>query len=85
MSSEKENYYHQSDRIYLCSSRYIGYRLYGFMSSGILKKVLIVIFSVLTVFLLGITIWCWLLYRAFDYNGKRQMSKQIIDGTAAYN
>jgi ubiquinone/menaquinone biosynthesis C-methylase UbiE len=56
----------------------------GLISPGILKTVLIVIFSVLTVFLLGMTIWCWLLYRAFDYNGKRQMSKQIINGTAAY-
>ena len=56
----------------------------GLISQGILKTVLTVVFSVLTVFLLGMTVWCWLLYRAFDYNGKRQMSKQIIDGTAAY-
>ena len=56
----------------------------GFISPGILKTVLTVLFSVLTAFLSGMTIWGWLLYRAFDYNGKRQMSKQIIDGTAAY-
>lgn len=56
----------------------------GFMAPGTLKTVLTVLFSILTVFLLGMTIWCLLLYRAFDYNGKRQMSKQIIDGTAAY-
>ena len=56
----------------------------GFISPGILKTVLTVLFSVLTVLLLGVTVWCRVLYRAFDYNGKRQMSKQIIDGTAAY-
>ena len=56
----------------------------GLISQGILKTVLTVVFSVLTVFLLGMTVWCWLLYRAFDYNGKRQMSKQVINGTAAY-
>ena len=30
------------------------------------------------------TIWSILAYRKFSYNGKRQMSKQIIDGTASY-
>ena len=56
----------------------------GFISPGILRTVLTVLFSILTVFLLGMTVWCWLLYSAFDYNGKRQMSRRIIDGTAAY-
>ena len=37
-----------------------------------------------TVGLLGGTVWMAALHRAFDYNGKRQMSKQIIDGTAEY-
>ena len=32
----------------------------------------------------GFTAWTFLMYRAFDYNGKRQMAKQIIKGTAAY-
>lgn len=31
-----------------------------------------------------LTIWMLALYRAFDYSGKRQMSRQIIEGTAGY-
>ena len=37
-----------------------------------------------TVGLLGGTIWMTALHRAFDYNGKRKMAKQIIDGIAEY-
>ena len=29
------------------------------------------------------SVWSYLMYRAFDYNGKRQMSRQIIEGIAA--
>ena len=32
----------------------------------------------------GTAIWMWTLYRAFAYNGKRQMSRQIIDGVAEH-
>ena len=32
----------------------------------------------------GVSIWSGMMYRAFDYNGKRQMSKQIIEGIAEY-
>ena len=56
----------------------------GIMPSGTLKNVLTVIGVILTMALLGVTLWCWLLYRAFDYNGSRKMSKQIIEGTADY-
>ena len=31
-----------------------------------------------------LTQWMYLLHRAFSYDGKRQMSKQIIDGIASY-
>ena len=30
-----------------------------------------------------VAIWMWSLYRAFSYNGKRQMSRQIIEGIAS--
>lgn len=33
--------------------------------------------------LLAFLIWTLALYRAFDYKGKRQMARQIIEGTAA--
>ena len=31
----------------------------------------------------GAATWMWSLYRAFSYNGKRQMSRQIIEGIAS--
>ena len=52
--------------------------------SGPWQTVLTVLFAVLAVVFCGLTIWSLLMYRAFDYNGKRQMSRQIIEGVAAY-
>jgi len=52
--------------------------------SGALKTVLFVVFLVITVFGAAVTLWMFLLYRAFDYNGKRQMSRQIVEGVAEY-
>ena len=52
--------------------------------SGPWKTVLFVVFLLGTVIGLGVTIWMALLYRAFSYNGKRQMSRQIIQGVAEY-
>ena len=52
--------------------------------SGIWQTVLTVLFAVLTVIFCGLTIWSVLMYRAFDYNGRRQMSQQIIEGVAAH-
>ncbi|HAQ51634.1 MAG TPA: SAM-dependent methyltransferase [Lachnospiraceae bacterium] len=39
---------------------------------------------VLTIVLFPVTIWMILMYRAFSYNGKRQLSKHIIEGIADY-
>ena len=52
--------------------------------SGTWQMVLTVLSAVLALFFCGLTIWSVLMYRAFDYNGKRQMSRQIIEGVAAY-
>ena len=41
-------------------------------------------FLILTVILAGMTVWTILMYQAFSYNGKRQMSRQIIEGVAEY-
>lgn len=46
--------------------------------------VLRIIFFILMVILAVVTLWMYAMYRAFSYNGKRQLSKQIINGTAAY-
>lgn len=43
-----------------------------------------ILFLILTLFLAGVTVWTVLMYRAFSYDGKRQMSRQIIDGVAEY-
>ena len=52
--------------------------------SGTLKTVLFIVFLAGTVIGLGVSVWMLLLYRAFSYNGKRQMSRQIIEGIAEY-
>ena len=49
---------------------------------GVLKTVLFAVFLAGTVIGLAVTVWMILLYRAFSYDGKRQMSKQIIEGVA---
>ena len=42
------------------------------------------VFLALTVLFLLCSIWMYLMYRAFSYDGKRQMSKQIINGVSSY-
>lgn len=56
----------------------------GLLAAGVLKTVLTVVFAVLAVIFCEMTIWSILMYRAFSYDGKRRMSAQIIEGTAAY-
>ena len=53
-------------------------------AEGSLKTVLLIVFGVLALVFCGLAIWAVMMYRAFDYNGKRQMSRQIINGTAEY-
>lgn len=43
-----------------------------------------ILLLILTLVLAGMTVWTFLMYRAFSYDGKRQMSRQIIDGVAEY-
>ena len=52
--------------------------------NGTLKTVLTVVFAIAAVVLCGLTVWAVLMHRAFSYDGKRQMARQIIEGTAAY-
>ncbi|MCR5419884.1 MAG: class I SAM-dependent methyltransferase, partial [Lachnospiraceae bacterium] len=39
---------------------------------------------IITCILICVTIWMYLMYSAFSYDGNRQMSKQIIEGVASY-
>ncbi len=48
--------------------------------SSIVGKIMLV----LTVLSTLMALWMFLMYRAFSYNGTRQMSKQIIDGVSSY-
>jgi len=54
------------------------------LTEGTLKTILMIVFAVLTLLFCVLTKWSILMYRAFDYNGKRKMAKQIIEGTASY-
>ena len=51
---------------------------------GTLKTVLFIILLILTIISCAVSVWMILLYRAFSYNGKRQISRQIIQGVASY-
>lgn len=48
---------------------------------GTIIGIILLILTILSAFM---TIWMFLMYRAFSYNGKRQMSKQIIEGVSSY-
>ncbi len=54
------------------------------LAEGSTRTVMLIVFGVLALVCLGMTAWSVMMYRAFDYHGKRQMSRQIIEGTAAY-
>ena len=58
--------------------------VFGFtgLTGGRLKVVLRIVFLIAAIIGLCISAWMVLMYRAFSYNGKRQMSKQIIEGIA---
>ena len=60
---------------------FIVFGLTGLLS-GTLKTVLFVVFLLGTAVSLAVTVWMLLMYRAFSYNGKRLMSRQIIQGIA---
>ncbi len=54
------------------------------IATGSARTIVSSVFLVLCVMLLIMSFWMLLMYRAFSYNGKRQMSKQIIEGVAEY-
>ena len=54
------------------------------LPGGTLRTVLTIAFAVIALVFCGLTVWAAQMYRAFDYNGKRQMARQIIEGTASY-
>ena len=67
----------------VCLVLFLVFGVSGLLTAGIWKTVLTILFLVLTLFLLAVTIWMILLYKSFSYDGKRQLSRRIIDGVAA--
>ncbi len=62
----------------------VGVIAHSLMDENGLKTAVVIIAYAAAVILAAVTIWCAVLYRAFDYNGTRKMSKQIIDGLSDY-
>lgn len=48
------------------------------------QTILVLVFGVLSVIMIVISIWGFKMHQAFSYDGKRQMSRQIIEGIASY-
>ncbi len=63
-----------------CGAAALAVRL---LPAGTLRTALTIALLVLALVFCGMTVWAVCMYRAFDYNGKRQMSRQIIEGVAA--
>ncbi|MGI6739645.1 MAG: class I SAM-dependent methyltransferase [Christensenellales bacterium] len=54
------------------------------MNDGDVKTILSYIFLIAAIVLTVICLWMTRMYCAFSYNGKRKLSKDIIDGIAGY-
>ena len=51
------------------------------MAEGMLRTVLLVISAAAAVIPLAVTLWLAYLHCMFSYSGKRQLSRQIVEGT----
>ena len=58
--------------------------VFALVLHGIAKIVLCVIFAIAAVLMCVYLAWSVFAYNAFSYDGKRKVSKRIIDGTAGY-
>ncbi len=65
--------------LFLCAAAVV----VALLAEGKTRVAMLIVFGGLAVVFLGISVWSVMMYRAFDYNGKRQMSRQIIEGVAA--
>lgn len=68
----------------VCIVLFFIFLLGGFISNGTLKIVLAIAFGTASIAMIGFSIWGVKMHNAFSYNGKRQMSKQIIEGVARH-
>ena len=58
--------------------------VFALVLHGVAKIVLCVIFAIAAVLMCVYLAWSVFAYNAFSYDGKRKVSKRIIDGTAGY-
>lgn len=56
----------------------------GFFVTGSLRIVLEILFAVASLIFGAILKWCVTAYNTFSYNGKRQLSRKIVQGIAEY-
>ena len=54
------------------------------IANGILRWILAGVFGIAFIVCTALSIWCIQAYGMFSYDGKRQLSKQIIEGIAKY-
>jgi len=63
---------------------FIVFGVSGLIKPGMLRTALFIIFLLGTIIGIISSVWMALMYRAFSYNGKRKLSKQVIEGIAGY-
>lgn len=63
---------------------FLVFGLSGLLAAGTWKFILKIVFLILAIVLTLVALWMWLLHRTFSYDGKRQMSKQIIEGLSQH-
>ena len=56
----------------------------GIAVSGTLRWIICAVFAVAFIVLAIYSVWCVIAYNAFSYDGKRQLSRGIVEGTSKY-
>lgn len=56
----------------------------GFLKDGTAKTILSIVFLTAAIVLTAIFLWMLRMYRAFSYDGKRKLSKGVVEGIADY-
>ena len=69
--------------VFFCAGTLV-FAMTDLITNSILRLILTAAFAIAFVVSMGFTIWCIRAYNAFSYDGKRQLSKEIIEGIAEY-
>ena len=63
---------------------FVLFGLTGLILHGTARVICAIVLGLMTLLLLGLALWMLLLHRSFDYDGKRQLSRTIVEGVAKY-